>query len=57
MIRFIAGLLILIGVAGNDCDGACGPGMSIEQMMIWSTVGIFLMCWSLPKLIRQGYID
>jgi len=57
MIRFIAGLLILIGVAGNDCDGACGPGMSIEQIMIWSTVGIFLMCWSLPKLIRQGYID
>lgn len=57
MIRFIVGMLILIGVAGNDCDGACGPGMSIEQMLLWSFVGLALMLWSLPKLIRQGRFD
>lgn len=52
MIRFVTGLIILMGVAGNDCDGKCAASMDIPQMLIWSAVGLGLMLWSLPKLIR-----
>ena len=53
MIRFLTGLFIVMGVAGSDCDGKCGPGLPMDQMLIWSAIGIGLMLWSLPKLIRQ----
>jgi hypothetical protein len=53
MIRFCLGLLIVMGVAGNDCDGKCAPSMDLTQMLIWSAVGLGLMLWSLPKLMRS----
>jgi hypothetical protein len=53
MIRFFAGLIILLGVGGNDCDGKCAPSMDMNQMLIWSAIGLGLMLWSLPKLLRS----
>jgi hypothetical protein len=53
MIRFFTGLIILLGVAGNDCNGKCDPSMDTISMVIWSVIGVGLMLWSLPKLIRR----
>jgi hypothetical protein len=52
MIRFFLGLFIIIGIAGNDCNGKCAPSMDLTEMVIWSAVGLGLTLWSLPKLMR-----
>jgi len=53
MIRFLTGLLILCGVAGNDCDGKCLSTMDTSTMVALSVIGISLMIWSLPKLVKR----
>jgi hypothetical protein len=52
MIRFSIGLLIIMGVAGDDCNGKCDPSMEVTQMLIWAAIGLGLMIWSLPKMMR-----
>jgi hypothetical protein len=53
MIRFFAGLMIIFGVVGNDCNGKCDPSMDTVSMAIWTLIGVGLMLWSLPKLIQR----
>ena len=53
MIRFFTGLIILFGVAGNDCNGKCDPSMDTVTMLVMSVVGIALMVWGLPRMIRR----
>lgn len=53
MIRFFLGFLIVAGVAGSDCDGKCMPGMPLDQMLIYSLVGLALMAWGLPKMVDK----
>jgi len=44
----IVGFLIILGVAGNDCDGGCMENaMSTGDMIFWSGIGIGLMVTSL----------
>jgi hypothetical protein len=53
MIRFFTGLIILLGVVGNDCDGRCDPSMDLPTMFIMSAIGLGLMLWSLPKMLQR----
>jgi hypothetical protein len=53
MIRFFTGLIILFGVAGNDCNGKCDPTMDTTTMLVLSAIGLGLMLWSLPKMMQR----
>ena len=38
------GLILLMGVAGNDCDGACMENaMPIGDMIVYSLIGLAMM--------------
>ena len=38
------GLAMMAGSAG-DCDGKCGPGNSIEMMLVYAGIGLsFFVC-------------
>jgi uncharacterized membrane protein len=44
MIRIIIGMIVLLGVAGSDCDGKCvADSMSISEMLSWAAVGLSLI--------------
>lgn len=34
------GALLVLGTVGSDCDGKCGPGMSISDMMFYIMIGM-----------------
>ena len=52
-IRFGIGLLVVMGVAGSDCDGKCMENaMPMDQMLMWAALGIGLMISALPTLTR-----
>lgn len=53
MIRFFTGLIILFGVAGNDCNGKCDPSMDMTTIIMLSAIGVGLMLWSLPKMLSR----
>lgn len=39
----IAGIVMMAGSAG-DCDGACGPGNTIGEMLMIAFMGLCLFC-------------
>ena len=53
MIRFLTGLFIVLGVAGNDCNGKCDPSMDLTTIVVLSAIGLGLMLWSLPKMLNR----
>ena len=43
-ILIFGGLVMMAGSAG-DCDGKCGPGNSIEMMLVYAGIGLsFFVC-------------
>tara|TARA_B100000614_G_scaffold122648_1_gene109844 strand:- start:18 stop:245 length:228 start_codon:yes stop_codon:yes gene_type:complete len=43
-ILIFVGLVMMAGSAG-DCDGKCGPGNSIEMMLVYAGIGLsFFVC-------------
>jgi|TARA_B110000977_G_scaffold188208_1_gene256191 hypothetical protein len=50
MIRFITGLIVVMGCVG----GLEQDTMTFGQFFIYAPIGIALMLWAMPKLIRQG---
>ena len=34
------GFFLVLGAVGSDCDGKCGPGMSISDMMFYVMIGM-----------------
>jgi len=56
MIRFLLGILILMGAVGND-DFAMEAGLTappLLQTFLLAMFGLGLMLWALPKLIAQS---
>ena len=56
MIRFILGMLILMGAVGQD-DYAMEAGITappLMQTLLLALFGLGLMFWALPKLIEQS---
>ena len=55
MIRFILGMLILMGAVGQD-DYAMEAGITAPPLMqtLLALFGLGLMFWALPKLIDQS---
>jgi len=46
LIRILLGMLIVIGVAGSDCDGKCmQDAMSLTDSVLWSLLGIAFLVW------------
>lgn len=41
-ILIVVGMMVAAGSAG-DCDGACGPGNSLGEMLLIAAAGIFAM--------------
>ena len=48
LIRILLGTLILIGVAGSDCDGACIQNtMSLTYSVFWVLFGSAILMWGI----------
>ena len=53
MIRFILGLVIIMGAAG----GLEKDTIDISQMLLWSTLGLLLMGWAASSLNKEEEED
>ena len=41
----IFGVLVMMAGSAGDCDGKCGPGNSIEMMLVYAGIGLsFFVC-------------
>ena len=57
-IRILLGLVILMGVAGSDCDGKCMENaMPLTEMLIYGIIGLGLFASGTFAAIRQGEIN
>ena len=56
MIRFVTGLFIIFGAVGAQdfADATHSAPPSIWQTLSLSVLGLALMFWALPKLIKQN---
>ena len=56
MIRFVTGLFIILGAVGAQdfADATHSAPPSIWQTLSLSVLGLALMFWALPKLIKQN---
>ena len=52
MIRFIVGFIVIMGCVG----GLEQDTMTFGEFFMYTPIGIALMIWALPKLIRQGQL-
>ena len=50
------GMIIMAGSA-NDCDGRCGPGNSIQEMLMLAGVGLSFMITGALVLISNAKED
>lgn len=48
-----AGLMIMAGSAG-DCDGKCGPGNTIGEMLMMASIGLTMMIAGGAILLRNA---
>ena len=54
-IRIILGLLIILGVAGADCDGKCMENaMSMTEILLYSAGGFAFMLSGIFAAKRNG---
>ena len=51
-----AGLVAIAGSAG-DCDGKCGPGNSISDMLMYAGIGLAFFVTGAAILIRNAEED
>ena len=48
------GFLLILGVAGSDCGGSCmEDAMSLDKMMIYGTIGIIMIAFSVYFLNKR----
>ena len=57
MRTFISSVLIIVGIiamagSGGDCDGQCGPGNSIGEMLQIAGIGLALFLTGTIIMIR-----
>ncbi len=48
----IAGIIMMAGSAG-DCDGACGPGNTISEMLMIAGLGLTMFITGAIVAIKQ----
>jgi hypothetical protein len=51
-VLLMVGLIMMAGSAG-DCDGHCGPGNSISDMLMYSSIGLAFFATGAAILIRN----
>ena len=51
----VCGFILMMGVAGSDCDGKCmDNAMSITDMLIYGGLGIAMFATGVLGLVREG---
>lgn len=54
-IRMVVGFLIVLGVAGADCDGKCMENaMSLTETLLYSMAGLVIMLSGALAAKRSG---
>ena len=57
-IRILVGFLLILGVAGADCDGDCMENaMSMTEILLYSAAGFAIMLSGVFAAKRSGAFD
>lgn len=41
----VVGFFLMLGAAGSDCNGECGPGMSIGDILLYGGAGLAMFVY------------